>query len=121
MVCSRSLTELNPFGIRIEGNQRLSQNGPLDFGNATDKEVPAQGAAARNVTSEQASDELDGLWVCFFKLDNVSNETIERFDGLLVEQGVEALRELNPVLGCPSVCGGYQGSVKAVERWCELA
>ena len=87
----------------------------------TAKEVPAQGTAARNVASEQGREELDGLSVCFFELNNVGGETIKRFDGPLVKQAVGVLRELNPVLRCPSVCDGYQGSIKTAERECELA
>jgi hypothetical protein len=121
MVRSRGLAELNLLSARSRGNQRLSQNGPLDFNDATNKEVPAQGAAARDVTGEQGRDELDGFWVCFFELDDVSNETIERFNGVLVEQGVEVLRELSPVLRCPSVSGRYQSSIETMERGRELA
>ena len=64
---------------------------------------------------------MDGLWDCFFELDNVGNEKIERLDELLVEQGVEIVREPNPVSRCPSICGRHQGSIKAVECGCELA
>ena len=55
---------------------------------------------------------MDGLRDCFFELDNVGNEKIERLDELLVEQGVEILREPNPVLRCPSICDRRQGSIK---------
>jgi hypothetical protein len=120
MVRGRSLAEPNLFSIQIKRNQGLSQNGPLDFDDAANKKVPAQGAAAGNVTGKQGRDKLDSFWVCFFKLDDVSNETIERLYGVLVEQGVEVLRELSPVLRCPSVSGRYQSSIEAMERGREL-
>ena len=41
VVRSRGLAGPNPFGLQINRDQRLSQNGPLDFGDATNEKVPA--------------------------------------------------------------------------------
>ena len=121
MVRSCGLAELNLLSTMFKRDQCSSQNGPLDFGDATDKEIPAQGATARNITGEQGRNELDGFRVCLFELDNISNKAIERFDGVLIEQGVKVSRKTSPVVGCTSVSGGYQSSIETMECGGELA
>ena len=121
MVRSRSLAKLDLLSTKLKRNQRLSQNGPLDLDDTTNKEVPAQRATARDVTSEQSRDELYIFRVRFFELDDIGDEAIEGFDGVVVEEGVEVHRESGPVVRRPSVSGGYQCSIESVERGCELA
>ena len=103
MICSRSLVEMNILGTEVKRDQRLSQNSPLDFDDAAYKEVPAQGATASDIAREQRGDKLDRFWVCLFELDDISDETVEGFDGVLVEQGIEVLRELSPLARCPPI------------------
>ena len=88
MIRSGSFAEMDVSSTQIERDQRLSQNCPLDFDDTTNKEVPAQGAGAGDVTSKQSSDKVDGLRVCVFELHDVGHETVERFNGVLVEKGV---------------------------------
>jgi len=73
------------------------------------------------MTGGQCCNELDSFRVRLFGLDDVGNEAIESLDGMSIEQGVEVSRESSPVMGCPSVSGGYQNSVETVEGGGELA
>ena len=75
----------------------------------------------KDVTSEESRDKLYIFWVRFFELDDIGDQAIEGFDGMVVEEGVEVHRESGPVFRCPSVGGRYQSSVGTVGRGCELA